>query len=182
MTKQELGQRIYAISHLTGSFRLRSGQISNEYFDKYRFESKPDILESVAYHMMDFPLSGTEVFAGLEMGGIPIATMLSHVTGAPVVFVRKQAKDYGTCQLVEGGDVFGKRVVIIEDVVTSGEQIIESATQLRDLGGTVSDVLCVIDREEGGKERLAEVGLPLHALFTMTELADYAERGSKDLA
>src|SRR5207249_4083761 len=106
----------------------------------------------------------------LEMGGIPIATVLSQITGIPALFVRKKAKEYGTCKLAEGGEVAGRRLVIIEDVVTSGGQILESARALRELGARIVGVLCVIDRESGGAEKLAADGLELHPLFTMSEL------------
>ena len=96
--------------------------------------------------------------------------MLSQITGLPTFFIRKKAKEYGTCKLAEGGDLAGRRILIIEDVVTSGGQIIKSAADLRALGAILSDVLCVIDREAGGRENLIEEQLALHALFTMSEL------------
>ncbi len=115
-----------------------------------------------------------ELLAGLEMGGIPIAAVLSQVTGLPAVFVRKEKKAYGTCKLAEGGDVTGKTAVIVEDVVTSGGQILDSAEALRSLDGKVTDVLCVIDRGAGGAENLSARGLTLRALFTMKELKEAA--------
>ena len=110
-----------------------------------------------------------EALAGLEMGGIPIATMLSQLTGLPALFVRKKPKEYGTRKLAEGGEI-GKNLLIVEDVVTSGGQILDSARALRERHATVCDVLCVIDREAGGRENLRQDGLSLHALFTMNEL------------
>ena len=111
-----------------------------------------------------------DALAGLEMGGIPIATVLSQLTGLPTLFVRKQAKPYGTCKLVEGGAIADRKLVIIEDAVQSGGQIRESAKALRAAGATIVQVLCVIDREAGGAANLAEDQLELSALFTMTEL------------
>ena len=104
------------------------------------------------------------------MGGIPIATALSLKTGIPVVFVRKEAKAYGTCKLAEGIDIQHKNVCIIEDVVTTGGQIILSAKDLLDVGANVKNVLCVIDRKQSGKENLAEAGLVLNSLLTMDDL------------
>jgi orotate phosphoribosyltransferase len=170
MNHQELAEAIFKASNLRGEFRLRSGQISNEYFDKYLFECQPAILKSIAEEMSKMVPSGTDVLAGLEMGGIPVGTMISHVTGIPSAFVRKQQKEYGTCKLVEGAEVQNKKVLVIEDVVTSGGQIIESVKQLRNLGAIITTVLCVIDRESGGKENLAQNELNLLPLFSMGEL------------
>lgn len=110
----------------------------------------------------------------MEIGGIPVATVLSQVTGIPTLFVRKAAKEYGTCTLAEGGKVAGTRLVIIEDVITSGSQVIVSARELRALGATVTEVLCVIDRESGGLANLQQNGLRLQALFTASELRSMA--------
>ena len=110
MTRQELAKKIYDIAHLTGEFKLRSGQVSNEYFDKYRFEAQPTLLREIAKQMAPLIPAGTEILAGLEMGGIPIATALSLETGLPCVFVRKEAKEYGTCKFAEGLEISGKKV------------------------------------------------------------------------
>jgi orotate phosphoribosyltransferase len=99
-----------------------------------------------------------------------LATVLSQVTGLPTLFVRKQAKEYGTCRLAEGGDAAGRRLVVVEDVVTTGGQVLESCAELRALGADVDTVLCVIDREAGGAEAFLSVGLELRALFTMSQL------------
>jgi len=158
MNRTELAKMIYDVSHITGEFELRSGQISNEYFDKYLFEARPAILKGIAEQMAPLIPEGVDALAGLEMGGIP------------ALFVRRKAKEYGTCKLAEGGDIAGKKLLIIEDVVTSGGQIILSVADLRERQATVEDVLCVIDRESGGPEKLATEGLHLHALFSMSEL------------
>lgn len=170
MTKQELAKKIYDVAHLTGEFKLRSGQISNEYFDKYRFEAQPMILKEIARHMAPLIPPGTEILAGLEMGGIPIATALSLETGLPCVFVRKEAKEYGTCQFAEGLDVKNKNVCIIEDVVTTGGQVVLSAADLRSLGAIINHVLCVIHRGPVFPEpKLTEVGLNLSPLFMKSD-------------
>ncbi len=106
----------------------------------------------------------------LEMGGIPIATLLSHLSGIPAAFVRKEAKTYGTCKLAEGCNVSGKRLLIVEDVVTTGGQIIKSASQLQNIGAITKDVICVIDREFGGNQNLKKEGLVLTSLFNYSEL------------
>lgn len=170
MNRIELADRIYDLSHITGEFKLRSGQISNEYFDKYLFEGQPAVLKAIAEQMTSMIPEGIDALAGLEMGGIPIVTMLSQESGIPALFVRKKAKEYGTCKLAEGGDIAGKRLLIIEDVVTSGGQILLSTADLRGLNAIVEDVVCVIDREAGGSQKLADEGLRLHSLFRMSEL------------
>ena len=170
MTRDDLVRAIYDVSHLTGTFTLRSGVVSNEYFDKYRFESRPELLRTIAEAMAPAVPAGTAMLAGLELGGVPLATMLSQVTGIPALFVRKEAKTYGTCQLAEGGDIDGRRLTVVEDVVTSGGQVVISCGDLRERGAIVEHALCVIDRESGGPAALAELGVELRPLFTMTEL------------
>lgn len=172
MTKQELCKEIYNVAHITGEFKLRSGAISNEYFDKYQFESRPRLLSQIGNHIVEtiLPNLKFDMLAPLEMGGIPIATSISLISNYDMVLVRKKAKDYGTCKLAEGPDIKGKKLLIIEDVVTSGGQIILSANELRERGAIVDDAICVINREAGGEENLNSSGIKLYSLFTMTEL------------
>lgn len=176
MTRDELAERIHDRSLITGEFKLRSGAMATEYFDKYLFESDPVLLKAIAEALAEIVPDGIDALAGLELGGVPLATMLSQLTGIPVFFVRKKAKEYGTCRLAEGGDVEGKNLLIVEDVVTSGGQIILSTQDLRGLGATVERAICVIDREAGGKAKLAEAGLNLDPLFLMSELKATANR------
>lgn len=173
LQRKELAKAIFNIAHLTGEFKLRSGLTSKEYFDKYRFESQPKILREIAVQMKELIPPGVDALAGLEMGGIPIATALSLETGLPVVFVRKAAKDYGTCRFAEGIEsIKGKKLCVIEDVVTTGGQVVLSTKDLRSDGAIVSEVLCVISREQGGSEALTSAGLTLRALFTQSELKE----------
>jgi orotate phosphoribosyltransferase len=165
-----LARRIHERAHLTGEFRLRSGAVSGEYFDKYLFESDPELLREVAEGLAELLPPDIDALAGLELGGIPLATVVAQITGLPALFVRKQAKDYGTRRLAEGGEVAGRRLAVIEDVVTSGGQLIASCAALRERGAAIAAVLCVIDREEGGVANLAEHGLELRALFTASDL------------
>ena len=171
MTREELAKKIYQVSYLRGEFKLRSGTTSNEYFDKYRFESQPLLLAAIAEHLAPFIPAGTEVLAGLELGGVPIATALSLKTGIPVTFVRKKAKDYGTCQFAEGLDIKNRKVCMIEDVITTGGQVLLSTTDLRSLGAQVENVLCVIYRGKHTQEpSLVQAGLRMQPLFTMDQL------------
>ena len=105
MDRAELARNIYTVSHLTGEFTLRSGVVSHEYFDKYRFESDPALLRAIAEAMAEALPQGVDALAGLELGGVPLATMLSQVSGLRALFVRKEAKTYGTCKLAEGGEL-----------------------------------------------------------------------------
>lgn len=170
MDRADLAATIYDRTHLTGRFVLRSGVTSTEYFDKYLFESDPTLLRDIAEAMAPLVPPEIDALAGLELGGIPIVTLLSQVTRLPALFVRKQAKTYGTCKLAEGGEIRGRRLCIIEDVVTSGGAILDAASELRQRGAELGPVLCAIDRESGGVEKLAIEGLTLIPLFTMSEL------------
>ncbi len=171
---RDLAKRIYTTAHLTGEFTLRSGVTSHEYFDKYLFESEPALLRDIARAMVSILPKG-DFLGGLEMGGIPLATVLSQQTNLPTLFVRKAAKDYGTKKLAEGQAFSGRTVVIVEDVVTSGGQIILSARDLRDRGAIITDAVCVIDRESGGSEKLQAEGIRLSSLFTMSDLLAAAD-------
>lgn len=164
-----LARRIGERCRLTGSFTLRSGQTATTYFDKYLFEADPALLAAVAQAAAALVPPDTEVLAGLELGGVPVATAMSLVTGLPLAFVRKEAKRYGTAKLAEGADIAGRRVLMVEDVVTTGGQVALSGRELRARGASLVGALCVIDRS-GGHHRLAEEGLDLLALFTADEL------------
>lgn len=170
MNKKELAQEIFQTSHLTGDFLLRSGQRSTEYFDKYRFESEPWLLKKIAAALAPLVPKDCDYLAGLELGGIPIATALSMETGKPCVFVRKEAKTYGTCQLAEGKDISGKKLCVVEDVITTGGQVAESVQDLRERGAKIEHVLCVINRANETPKALLEAKIQLHHLFTMAEL------------
>jgi orotate phosphoribosyltransferase len=170
MADVTLASRVFAASHLTGTFVLRSGRTADRYFDKYRFESDPALLSAIVEELAPLVPPGTVGLAGLELGGVPIATMLSARTGLPTFFVRKQAKKYGTEKICEGGDVRGMRLLIVEDVVTTGGQILLSAQDLRAEGAEVAHALCVIDREAGGADRVRAEGIELRSLFTMSDL------------
>jgi orotate phosphoribosyltransferase len=165
----DLARRVGEACRLTGTFTLRSGQVSNTYFDKYLFEADPALLRAVAEAAASLIPPETEVLAGLELGGVPVATALSLRTGLPVAFVRKEAKKYGTAKLAEGADIAGRRVLIVEDIITTGGQVVLSARDLRERGASLVAVLCVIDRS-GGAHQLAAENLDLISLFTADDL------------
>lgn len=169
-TDSDLAADIDATCRLTGEFTLRSGQVSSEYFDKYLFEADPLLLARVAREMSQLIPAGTEVLGGLEMGGIPIATAVSQLLGMPALFVRKKAKEYGTAKLAEGPDFSGKRITLIEDVITTGGAVRDATNALRELGGVVDTVVCAIDRSPGADNPLADVGLEIRAVLTKADL------------
>jgi orotate phosphoribosyltransferase len=165
-----LAADVDACCRLSGSFTLRSGQVSSEYFDKYLFESDPALLARVAAQLVPLLPEDTELLGGLELGGIPLATMLSSLTGRPALFVRKQAKTYGTCKLAEGPDVAGRRVTLVEDVITTGGAVRDATHALREAGALVEVVVCAIDRSPEGADPLADVGLEVRPVLTKAEL------------
>jgi orotate phosphoribosyltransferase len=168
--EHRIAARIRAVARLTGRFVLRSGRVADTYFDKYQFETDPELLRAIAGLLARRLPEGSEVVAGLEMGGIPIVTMLSQVTGLPAAFVRKEAKSYGTCRYAEGVPLVGRRVVLVEDVVSTGGALLDAIAKLDADGIRPIAALCVIDRETGGRAALASAGVPLHALFTYTQI------------
>jgi orotate phosphoribosyltransferase len=174
-SRERLAQELYEVAICRGPFRLRSGEFTTEYFDKYLFEADPRLLSRVCEELRVFIPDNAEMIAGLELGGMPIATVLSQITRLPLRFVRKHAKEYGTAKLFEGGPIRGKRLIIVEDVVTSGAAVIHAVKALRGEGAIVQDVLCVLEHECGGPATLKQFGLRLHRLFSMDELRHFAK-------
>ena len=170
MTAKSLASQIKTLAELKGEFRLRSGVVANRYFDKYRFESQPAILSEIAAQLEERIPAGVEKVAGLELGGIPLKTAVSLRSGIPCLYVRKSAKEYGTCHAVEGGFTAGQMVVVIEDVITSGGAVVTAVRMLRDVGLVVNDVLCVLDREAGGQQAIEELNCRVRSLFTLSDL------------
>lgn len=170
MNKTALASKIQSVAALTGEFLLRSGDTSTQYFDKYRFESPPKMLAEVVIGLAELLPESFDKLAGLELGGVPLATVLSLKTGRSCLFVRKKAKEHGTRNIIEGGFESGGRVVIVEDVVTSGGAVIEAIDHLREVGLIVEHVICVIDRESKGREAIEAKECSFDALFTRTEL------------
>ena len=170
MDHAQLAKRVGETCRLTGSFVLRSGQVSDRYFDKYLFEADPELLAAVAELASSVIPADTEVLGGLELGGVPVATALSLRTGLPALFVRKEAKAYGTAKLAEGSAFDGRHVLVVEDVITTGGQVVTSTAALRERGAIVDSVLCVIDRTGGDHTPLTAAGLQVLSLFTADDL------------
>ena len=165
-----LGSDLNTAARLTGRFVLRSGQIASEYFDKYRFESDPALLKRLARRMLELIPPETEALAGLELGGVPIATAMALESGLPAVFVRKARKSYGTCLAVEGYDVAGRKVVIVEDVISTGGAVVEGAAHLAEAGASVIAIVCALWRGAGAPAIPSLPAAPVRAAFLHSEL------------
>ena len=171
-TLTELGDRLLAASYLEGDFVLRSGARSSFYLDKYLFETRPDLLRDIAAGLAAklAAYEPCELLAGPELGAVALVAALSLAALKPFVIVRKAEKEYGTRRLLEGRAEAGQRVVVVEDVVTSGGAALQAVGVLREAGLEVGAVLCVVDREQGGREAFAAEGVTLDPLFTATSL------------
>ncbi|HEY4942431.1 MAG TPA: orotate phosphoribosyltransferase [Rhizomicrobium sp.] len=169
MQTASLAADINRVARLRGTFKLRSGATSAEYFDKYRFESEPALLKRVAEAMVRLIPAGTEVLAGLELGGVPLATAMALQCGLPAVFARKVAKEYGTCQAIEGRDVRGFRVAVVEDVISTGGAVIQAARILHEAGATLTGVICAIWRPTS-PPKLDGLDIPVLPVLTSKDL------------
>lgn len=170
MERALLAARIYELCHLQGTFVLRSGETVSGYFDKYQFESQPSLLRDVARYLCEAVPPSTEVLAAPELGGIPLGTALSLETGLPLVFVHREPKRFATCRRVEGISVAGRNVLIVDDLVSTGTQVVDVGRAITQLDGRVLGVVCVIDREHGGSRLIRAAGWTFAALFSETEL------------
>ena len=168
MNIDDLTKKVKDIALLKGDFVLSSGRRSNYYLDKYRIETRPDILAEVAEGLVEKIPPSTDILAGPELGAIPLVTAVGLRTGIPFLLVRKKAKDYGTKNVVEGLYEQGQNVVLIEDVLTTGGQAITAADSLREIGLNVLKIVCVIDREEGAREAVEKAGYVFGPLITRT--------------
>jgi orotate phosphoribosyltransferase len=170
MTREELAKRIAEVSLLRGEFTLRSGRKSNYYLDKYRFETQPDVLRELGKMFAERISPAVNRIAGAELGAVSLAAAASMASGKPFVIVRNQKKDYGTSKLVEGILEAGETVMIVEDVLTTGGQVLEAVKSLEQAGAKVDKIVAVIDRMEGARENIEKAGVKLEALFTVKEL------------
>ncbi len=170
MNKSDLATRIASAALLRGNFTLRSGRTSTYYLDKYLFSTQPDVLAELGKMFAARIPKGTTRLAGAELGGIPLVSAASMASGLPCVFIRNQKKEYGTAKQLEGVLKPGDRVVIVEDVATTGGQALEAAKVIQDLGGVVTHIIATIDRMEGARENIEANGIVFESLFTAKEL------------
>ena len=170
MADQELVDALLAADAVRfGEFELSHGGTSDYYVDKYRFETDPAALSTVADAFAD-RLGGDARLAGVALGAVPLAAATSVATGRPYVIVRKSQKEYGTGNRIEGDLADGERVVVLEDVATTGKSALDAVEALRGAGATVERVLVVVDRREGAADLLADHDVELEALVTADEL------------
>ena len=173
MNRDELGAALREAAYLEGDFLLRSGRRSKYYLDKYRFETRPDLLgplgEAIAAAVAEHEPAAVRL-AGPELGAVALAAAASLAGGLPFLIVRKEAKGYGTSNQLEGVYAEGECVCLVEDVVTSGGAALEAIAVLREAGMRVANAVCVVDREEGGVDELARAAIRLWPLFRASEL------------
>jgi orotate phosphoribosyltransferase len=172
-TSDDLAASLVEHAYLEGDFLLRSGKRSRYYLDKYRFETRPELLrpigERIAAVAAEHAPDATRL-AAPELGAVALATAASLESGLPFLIVRKEAKEYGTANRLEGPFDDGETVCLVEDVVTSGGALLDSVHALRDAGLVVHTAVCVVDREEGGADALARHAVRLRPLFRASEL------------
>jgi orotate phosphoribosyltransferase len=182
LTREQLREAVVRHAYLEGDFVLRSGRRSRYYLDKYRFETRPELLEAlgsrIAAAIAEVEPAATRL-AGPELGAVALVAAASLRVRLPFLIVRKEAKDYGTAKRLEGAFEAGERVCLVEDVVTSGGAALQAVGALREAGLECATAVCVVDREEGGREELAGRGVTLHALFTSRELLQGRESAAK---
>jgi orotate phosphoribosyltransferase len=169
-----LAKAIADAALLRGTFTLRSGRTSQYYLDKYLFSTRPEVLRPLgvlfAGKIREVGAGGVDRLAGAELGGIPLVTAASLQTGLPCLFIRNKKKDYGTAKQLEGALNAGDRVILLEDVATTGGQALEAAQTMKELGANVLAIIATIDRQEGARENVEKAGLRFESLFTKRDL------------
>ena len=182
MTRDELGALLVDRALLEGDFVLRSGRRSSWYLDKYRFETEPEILRALGARLAEAAAEHEPEatrLAGPELGAVALAASASMASGLPFIIVRGETKEYATAKRIEGPFERGELVCLLEDVVTSGGALAEAVSALRDEGLVVRNAVCVVDREEGGSDALARLGVRLRALFRAEELLEMRKTAAK---
>ena len=175
MTRDELGALLVERALLEGDFVLRSGRRSTWYLDKYRFETEPGILRALGDALADAARESEPEatrLAGPALGAVALAASAAMASELPFIIVRGETKEYGTAQRIEGPFEPGELVCLLEDVVTSGGALAEAVSTIREAGLVVRNAVCVVDREEGGSDALARLGVRLRPLFRAGELLE----------
>ena len=182
MTDAELGRLLVERALLEGDFVLRSGRRSSWYLDKYRFETEPELLAALGERLADAAREHEPEavrLAGPALGAVALAASAAMASGLPFIIIRGEAKEYGTANRIEGPFEPGDLVCLLEDVVTSGGALAEAVSALRDEGLVVRNAVCVVDREEGGSDALARLGVRLRSLFRARELLEMRKTAAK---
>ena len=170
MVRTELAQRIRKAAYLEGDFTLRSGRKSKYYLDKYLFETQPDILRALGEMFAAYVKPSTTLIAGAELGGVALAAAASMASGKPFVIIRNAKKDYGTSKPYEGKLTGGDSVLLVEDIATTGGQVLEAAKFMTSIGAAIERIVAVIDRQEGARENIHAAGFVFESLFTKADL------------
>ncbi|MBA7656414.1 Orotate phosphoribosyltransferase [subsurface metagenome] len=170
MTKEELIKRIKETSYLEGDFTLRSGKKSKYYLDKYLFETCPDILAALGEEFAKYISDDVTLIAGAELGGVALATATALETGKNWIIIRNRKKGYGTGKLVEGVLKKGDVVLLVEDIATTGGQVLEAARVITEAGATVKKIVCVVDRKQGAEENVTQAGYKFESILTKDDL------------
>jgi orotate phosphoribosyltransferase len=170
MTRDQLIARISQVALLRGNFTLRSGRKSSYYLDKYRFETQPDVLVELGKLFAQKLTPEVDRIAGPELGAVALAAATSIASGKPFIIVRNQKKGYGGDKLVEGVVNPGEKVLIVEDILTTGGQVLEAAKALQSMNVQVTGICGVIDRQEGARQNIESAGFKFDALFTSQDL------------
>jgi len=170
MTREELIARVKETSYLEGDFTLRSGKKSKYYMDKYLFETCPDILKALGEEFAKHITDDVTLIAGAELGGVALAASTSMASGKNWIIVRNSKKGYGTGKMVEGVLKETDVVLIVEDIATTGGQVIEAAKIVTDAGAKVKEIVCVIDRKQGARENITEAGFAFDSIMTKEDL------------
>lgn len=152
-----------------GRFVLTSGAISDYYIDIKKASTNPQILKKIAKIMAEYS-EGYKIIAGLELGAIPLVVALSLEVEIPFVIIRKEKREHGTGKQIEGEDIKGKKVLLIEDVTTSGGSVIKSVQILRENKAIIDEVLVVVDRESGAETKLKGVDVSLIPLISISDI------------
>lgn len=154
-----------------GRFTLKSGIESPFYVDLRPLASDPKILKKLANYLLDMlPLDNFDLICGVPYAALPMATAMSLESYLPLIIKRKEAKNYGTKKLIEGIFTKGQNCLLVEDVITSGKSLLETIPEIENEGISVSDIVVVLDRQQGGKELLESKGFRVHTLFTISEV------------
>jgi len=180
--RDRLGELLVEHALLEGDFVLRSGRRSSYYLDKYRFETQPDLLRQLGERLAEVARRvepDAVRLAGPALGAVVLAASASMASGVPFIIVRGEAKEYGTANRIEGPFHPGEHVCLVEDVVTSGGALAEAVSALREAELVVRQAVCVVDREEGGADALARIGVRLHSLFRASELLAHRKSAAK---
>jgi orotate phosphoribosyltransferase len=170
-TNTELARGLKDVAYLEGDFTLRSGKKSRYYLDKYLFETEPRLLRELAREFAKFVTPDVKRIAGAELGAVALAAATALETNLPFVIVRNSKKaDYGTGKLIEGRLDAGDRVLLVEDIATSGGQALEAVKTLTQAGAVVTQIVAVIDRLEGARQNVESAGCKFASIFTSADL------------